>query len=245
MSATSAGLIGSNLAATPELWGPLWEVGDPRRQRADFVARLTRRAPERPPGQVTLYSNAGYMVAGAVLEAATGIAWEDLLRERVFGPLDMDGCGFGPPARDRPGPWGHRVGADGVTLVPTDPRSPGADNPPALGPAGTVSCPLVGWGRFVAAHVAGARGDTSFLPASAWLHLHTPPEGSSYAFGWEVTERSWSPTPVLTHNGSNTMFYATVWASPGRDAAWMAVTNSGTETAARTLDTLIGRLVTE
>jgi CubicO group peptidase (beta-lactamase class C family) len=32
-----------------------------------------------------------------MLEAATGRPWEDLMRERLFAPLAMEGAGFGPP----------------------------------------------------------------------------------------------------------------------------------------------------
>ena len=79
------------------------------------------------------------MIAGAALERATSRRWEDLLREHVFAPLRMTSCGFGPPGSraliDQP--WGHDPA--GTAMAPT----PAADNPPGLGPAGTMAPPVV------------------------------------------------------------------------------------------------------
>jgi hypothetical protein len=62
----------------------------------------------------------------------------------------------------------------------------GADNPAALGPAGTVHCSMESWARFAAAHLAGAQGDERFLSAASWSSMHprrraptTPSAGAS------------------------------------------------------------------
>lgn len=41
------------------------------------------------PGETYLYSNAGYNVLGAVVEAASGLSLADFLRRRIFEPLGM------------------------------------------------------------------------------------------------------------------------------------------------------------
>ena len=46
------------------------------------------------PGEVTRYSNAGLAVVGRVLEVVSGIKYEDLLQQRLFGPLGMSKSGF-------------------------------------------------------------------------------------------------------------------------------------------------------
>jgi D-alanyl-D-alanine carboxypeptidase len=231
-----------DLAALPELWSGLWQPGDPRAQRAWLAAELLARPPAQPPGGACVYSNAGYMIAGAALERATDTPWEALITRRLFEPLGMTGCSFGPPARSRPGPWGHRT--EGKALVPVPPTEPGADNPPALGPAGTVSCPLRDWAAFASAHLAGARGDSALLGADSWRRLHTPPAGQDYAGGWVVLERDWARGPALTHSGSNTMFFAVAWLAPGRDEAWLAVTNAAHERAHPALDRLVSATLT-
>ena len=91
-----------------------------------------------------LYSNLGYMVAGAMAERVTGQSWEELMRKHLFGPLGMNRSGFGVPGtRDEVDePWGHRRGKTG--------RWKGAqiDNEASLGPAGTVHLTLGDYAKF-------------------------------------------------------------------------------------------------
>jgi CubicO group peptidase (beta-lactamase class C family) len=165
------------------------------------------------------------------------------MRTRLFAPLGMTSCGFGPPAT--PGqvdqPWPHLVVAGELEPVPT---GPAADNPPAMGPAGTVHCSLADWGRFVAMHLAGARGGSKFLSATSFAKLHTPYPGEEYAGGWIVTKRSWAHGVAFTHGGSNGMWFATVWLAPGLDRAFLVATNRGDAAAARATDEVVGKLVT-
>jgi D-alanyl-D-alanine-carboxypeptidase/D-alanyl-D-alanine-endopeptidase len=49
----------------------------------------------RPPGADHLYTNFGYQLLGIVLERASGHTYQDLLAERLFGPLQMTCSGVG------------------------------------------------------------------------------------------------------------------------------------------------------
>lgn len=215
------------------IWSVLWEDGDVMEQRAWFAQEILALDTAQPIGTYA-YSNSGYMVVGAALEERTGSSWEALMQEHLFDPLGMDSCGFGNAAVDPSvpdEPWPH--GADGAAIPP----GPGDDNPPALGPAGTVHCSLVDWGRFVAAHV---ERDTDFLPEEQWDHLHAPAV-DQYAMGWLAVERSWGEGTVLTHNGSNTLNFAVVWAAPETGALFLAATNQGDAGAAT--DAVVGSLI--
>ena len=68
-----------------------------RRQRRAIVEAMTTRTQPFPPDTMFLYSNVGFIIAGAMLEAVTGTGWEALLTDRVFEPLGMASCGFGAP----------------------------------------------------------------------------------------------------------------------------------------------------
>ncbi|MGP8058389.1 MAG: serine hydrolase domain-containing protein [Acidimicrobiales bacterium] len=48
------------------------------------------------PGRRRIYSNAGYELLAAHLEARTGLGFATYLREAVLDPLSMSGCRFGP-----------------------------------------------------------------------------------------------------------------------------------------------------
>ncbi|SDM63454.1 serine hydrolase domain-containing protein [Maricaulis salignorans] len=191
-------------------------------QRLDYALRMLRTAPAADAETEFLYSNAGYVVAGAMLEQATGQSWENLMAAQVFEPLGLASAGFGPPgsADELDQPRGHRSGLlGGLTAVPPGPR---ADNPPVLGPAGTVHVSLVDLGRYLGAQMAGNRGEAGdYLTADSWQTLHTPPFGGDYALGWALQNGR------LIHAGSNTMWFVQIVMDPQRDRAVVIAFNDG------------------
>lgn len=207
--------------------------------RVSCAAEILKRAPQGKRGKY-LYSNAGYVVAGAMMEAVTGEPWEEVIRERLFEPLGMSSTSFGAPVK--PGsPWGHRSGL--LSWTPMDPNKRKADNAPVLGPAGTVHSTLDDYAKFIAAHLKGARGAGGIVSAETFATLHTPFEGGDYAMGWIVTERSWAGGRALTHGGSNTLWFATAWLAPEKNMAYFAVTNAGGNTAFRAVDEAVSTLI--
>jgi CubicO group peptidase (beta-lactamase class C family) len=109
------------------------------------------------PGTKYLYSNLGYVIAGAIAEKAADASWEELITRALFEPLGMESAGFG--GAGTPGqidePWGHT--ADGR---PVTENGPEADNPPVMGPAGRVQCTIADWAKFVADQLRGARQES-------------------------------------------------------------------------------------
>jgi CubicO group peptidase (beta-lactamase class C family) len=230
-------------AMPPDIWSQMWSDGAAPGARLKAVRALLSRAPAQAPGTF-VYANAGYMIAGAALERVLGTTWEKIIQQDLFAPLGMASCGFGAPGT--PGkvdePWGHQVSGDGGP-APVSP-GPQGDNPPSLGPAGTVHCSLADWGKFIAVHLAGARGAAKPLVSQATIsRLQTPPAGGDYACGWSVTQRPWGGGTVLTHNGSNTMWYATTWIAPAKNVAFAVVTNRGDGVAAAAVDSAFGPLI--
>jgi CubicO group peptidase (beta-lactamase class C family) len=192
------------------------------------------------PGSAYLYSNLGYVVAGAMAEAATSAGWEDAIGKLLFGPLGMSSAGFGglgtPGLVDQP--WGHAENGK-----PVDGNGPAVDNPAVMGPAGTVHASLADWARFIADQLRGARGEKALLRPETYVRLHTPPFGGQYALGWLVAEREWGGGTVLTHAGSNTMNYAVVWIAPKLDLAVLAVANQGGPAGQKACDQASGALI--
>lgn len=201
-------------------WWALPRDRSVREQRAAALPVILKGAPAHAPGTKFAYSNAGYVVAGAMAEAAGCTAWEDLLRDRLFRPLGITRAGFGPPAgtdgTDQP--WGHRRSGD--TFAPT-----ALDNPPVLGPAGTVHISLPDWAKFVSAHLLGAQGKGKLLKPESFRALHTPADGFSYAGGWVVGQDG-----SLAHDGSNGFWYARARLRPKEGVAVLVACNAGGET---------------
>ena len=218
------------------------QEGEPRAQRWEFVRGLLRKPPAKPPGTHWIYSDSGYAIAGAMLERATGMAWEDLLRTRLFEPLGLKTAGFGAPAT--PGkidqPWGHH-GYES----PFKPVAPGpdADYPPALGPAATVHLSIADFAKYAQWHLDGARGDCRLLKAASFHKLHTPPDGQEYAMGWAVTKRRWAGGTALMHSGDNTMFYAVMWLGPRENTCFVAACNADCWEASDACDSAIRMLI--
>ncbi len=223
------------------LWSKMWADSRSFEVRRDVVLSVIKDAPPNPVGEY-LYANTGYMIAGASLEKTTGQTWEDMMHAMIFGPLGMASCGFGAPSTvntvDQP--WGHE--SKGGEYLPVKPGH-AADNPPSLGPAGTVNCSLADWGKFLRVHLHGSRGEATIVSGDALKHLQTPPRGGDYALGWGVESRSWAGGTVLTHSGSNTMFLATVWIAPAKNLIMVAATNAADAEAENGIDEAFAPLI--
>ncbi len=203
-------------------------------QRSALVRRVLAAPPAGPVGQFA-YGNGNYIALGAAIEAITGQPWETMMAAELFTPLGLTTAGFGAP-RDE-APWGHRGG------VAIDPAG-FADNPKALGPAGTAHMSMADYARFIAAMMGGA---PDWMTDATRAHLLTPATGGppAYAAGWGVGTAPWGsvggPGPTITHNGSNTMWFATVLAAPERGIGFIALSNDGVA-GQRACTTLIRRL---
>lgn len=203
--------------------------GDPRQQRLAYVSMVLSEPPVSTPGTAYLYSNRSYAVAGAMAEKVANDSWENLMQNRLFDPLGMTTCGFGsmgtydgqnPALIDQP--WQHTVDGNIHSAIAPGPE---ADNAPVIGPAATVHCSIGDWGKFVTAHLRGEKGESGILKPGTFKHLHSPPFGGDYAYGWLVADRSWAGGRALNHAGSNTQNFAIVWMAPLKDFAVLIMTN--------------------
>ncbi|GMU24691.1 MAG: hypothetical protein AMXMBFR13_47640 [Phycisphaerae bacterium] len=216
--------------------------GPIRGQRRYLAQMSLRLPPAAQAGSQFIYSNYGYVVAGAIAEQVAGRPWEDLMRRRLFEPLGVRSAGFGsagtPEQVDQP--WGHMRLWFGKRM--SFEPGPDADNPAWLGPAGTVHLSLEDWGRYAALHAARGQGGIRLLGPETFDRLHAVPEGGEYAMGWGVVMRDWGGR-VLTHAGSNTMNYAVIWVSPERNFSLLIATNTGDDAAAEACDETAGTLL--
>jgi CubicO group peptidase (beta-lactamase class C family)/dienelactone hydrolase len=207
-------------------------------QREALLKNVLSKPPVHSPGSKFLYSNVGYIVAGHMAEQVTGKSWEELMTAGLFEPLKMSSAGFGAPGtKDQiDQPWGH----SSLFGIPIPQQF---DNPPVLGPAGTVHCSIEDWGKFIALHLHGARGEAKHLKLETLQKLQAPAAGEDYALGWLVSERPWAGGQVFFHNGSNTMWFAHAWIAPKKNVAYLAATNQGIPAGQAACDAAILALV--
>ena len=172
--------------------------------------------PAIKPGEFN-YSNFGYMIAACIAEQVTGLSWESLMKQRLFDPLGMASAGFGEPDSHQTTdqPWGHS--RSGAKWQPD--RSYDAE---AIGPAGEIHCTVEDWAKFLSLQLIAGNS----ILEQKYLNKLVEPVGF-YACGWGIVEDlPWAKGNVLTHNGSNGIWYATVIVAPGLDRACVVVTNS-------------------
>ncbi len=170
------------------------------------------------------YSNLGFCLAGIFIEEAYDRPFEDLMREKLFTPLGMASAGFGAPvwidSEDQP--WGHRDGR---------PASSGqeADNPQAIGPAGTVHMNLQDMGRYLLFML----GHEDVLSQPIVRRLLQPSSNADFARGWTSTECEWANGTVWIATGSNTQFFTMFLVAPEIDFAIAVSVNSGDDAASK------------
>lgn len=192
--------------------------------RREILLDSLQQLPLEPPGSMECYSNLGYLGAGLIAEYRTGRSWEALMQAEVFRPLGLVSAGFGPPSlcESLEQPWGHAV-------IERQLRSAQADNPPALGPAGTVHLSLPDWFKFCELFAGG--GPQGYLSAETLAKLVQPDLNSEYAYGWVATKQDGATGKILTHAGSNRWWYAEATILPQQRRIVLCVFNRGGEEA--------------
>ncbi len=219
-------------------WSRAWQMqGTPRHQRWVFINDVLSLPPESPPGEKYIYSNQGYVVAGAMLEKIADKPWETIMRERLFNPLNMKTAGFGVPGKigvlDQP--WGHVLENEKIRPVQND-------NPPSVGPAGTVYCSLDDLAHYALIHLRGEK-DGGLLKAETFRKLHTPAAGQNYSCGWGVVKSSRAGGKILTHTGSNTMWLLLMWLAPEKDFSIIVATNIAGDAAEKSCDEVVTAMI--
>ncbi|HEX8525296.1 MAG TPA: serine hydrolase domain-containing protein [Tepidisphaeraceae bacterium] len=196
--------------------------------RKIVLEAVVTNPPEAEPGKAFIYSNASFIIAGHMAEKVTGESFEELLQKRLFQPLGMTSAGFGAPGKPDAfeQPYGHAQNG-----FPVEP-GPAADNPQAMGPAGTVHCSVIDWAKFAALHLQGERGQAKLLKPETFKTLHTAirgkrPGDSNYAMGWTVFTYPWAGGVTFTHAGSNNLWYANMLIAPNKNLAILIMTNQG------------------
>jgi len=216
----------------------------PKNGRLLYLEQIVQKKLVNPPDEVMLYSNAGYTLAGVMMEKVTRRSFVDLMREAVFRPLNMGTAGYGAPAELDPmsEPWGHMSKYSSFVAVEKD-------SPHWLDPAGaTLSLSIRDWANFILEHMCLDKNtDRALLKPETLKKLHTPPNNakwdygqlyltfwrnrigwpltsSNYAFGWFTLQKEDSGD-TLTHGGTSKAFMAEAYLSTVNRSAILFATN--------------------
>lgn len=169
------------------------------------------------PGAQWAYNNSGYVLVGAVIEAASGMPWHEYLRITFFEPLGMRDTGYGhDPAVVAKQVAGHTH--DGSKPVPAMPLS--MTQPHAAGALVSNVDDLLRWNR--------ALHEGRVLKSETYRQMITPVgkaagPGANYGFGLVAdTVRN---RPQLQHGGGIFGFSTQLAYLPGPDITVVVLEN--------------------
>jgi len=172
---------------------------------------LAGTASIHPAGARWSYCNAGYIVAGHLLEVLEDRCFDDVLADR-FARAGMEATTTRPVAPpDLPVAPGHRLDPATGVVEPFD-----GSLPRSTGPAGatilTTAADLVTVGRAFAA----SEGWPEAAVQRAMLADTVPIRDGRQALGWTIAP---GPTQVLSHGGTTAGYSALLLAIPAARAA--------------------------
>lgn len=223
----SAGIVG-NVEGKP--WEDMFSFDiTPSEGRNIAVNYLNMAKRIGKGGTVYEYSNIGYMLLGQIIEKVESKPFEVVISEKLFQPFKMKSCSFGPAGRNdsTAQPWAHRL--EKGKYIPQDPKLINSDNPPAMSPAGGISCSQSDWGNFIK-FVMDVGSNRDYLSKEARSYM-SKANLDNYTFGaWGKVSRDWSGV-LLAHAGSNTLNYSYAIVGLDKKFAFLINTNSPAEEA--------------
>jgi CubicO group peptidase (beta-lactamase class C family) len=200
--------------------------GTGRERRERFVGWVLTRPPASPRGTLA-YSNANYILAGAIVERLTGESYEQLVVRRLLAPLGLQDVRFGPPRA--PGrsdqPSGHIAGAFGRWRADASEQTN-----PLYAPAGDMNLSVRDWALWARALLRAASGGPSPWKPETVAALLTPPvPADSMAMGWQVLSRPWARPGgrILVHTGTNRLHFSIAILAPETGFGILVMTNHG------------------
>lgn len=226
--AHSSGL--ADVMSNEKLWNILFtDKMKPKVAREKLVRSLLKSPVRFTPGTKTEYSNSSYVVLGWIIEHVKKSSWESVTKKELFQKLGMNSCGFGPAGiQDKKiavQPWGHHM-VDGKLIAL--PPGPLADNPSALGPAGTVHCRVSDWHKFLKFYIGNEAVRNQFVSQSTYDKLLTnAPDGFFTYSTMGRGDRPWAKGAAYFMMGSNTFNLAFVAIAPSMNRIYTINTNAG------------------
>ncbi len=174
---------------------------------ADGVESFSSATLGAEPGKAFCYSNANYVILGAIIEAVTGRSYEDFMERELFAPLGMrNSLASVSAAQPRDLATGHRYWFGQPVAVEDVPHSR------VLVPAGWLVSTAEDMGKYLLALLRGRSPDGTENAVSDEIvsELFRPQfseDGEEgYALGWSV--RRVHGVRFISHSGAVESFHA-------------------------------------
>jgi CubicO group peptidase (beta-lactamase class C family) len=211
-------------------WDVLVDTGEGDDALAGYVARMAELELMAAPGTRASYSQAGYSLAGRIIEKVTGLTYERAVASLVLEPLGLSHSLLAPgDVMTRRFAVGHNPGEDGTPAVARMWRGPRGRNPGG-GIASSVSDQLR-WARF---HLGDGRAESGvrLLPAEVLHRMQEPTValrgstlGDAIGIAWFL--RDVDGVRTVGHAGSGNGQFAELLMVPDRGFAVVSLSNAG------------------
>lgn len=176
------------------------------------------------PGWTFEYSNANYVLLGAIIQAVTGRSYEAYVQEHIFDPLGMDQTFSSQQRAENHGmALGYRLWFGHPVAAPHMPFVRGMIS------AGYLISSVEDMARLLSVHLENGRsGRVALLSGAGIAELHRPAARVNwrwgYGMGWVVGELA--RHPVLWHNGGVPSFYAFMALLPDQEEGLVLLLNA-------------------
>jgi CubicO group peptidase (beta-lactamase class C family) len=202
------------------------DTGDGDDALEKYVRGVVKQPQLTPLGTIWHYNNAGFGIAGRVIEVVTGQTYERAATEMILGPLGMKRSNFTPAEAilERTA-VGHYVDENGQISI----SRPWAFAR-AISPIGRLNSSVLDQLKYARFHL----GDGSPILSSETLHaMHTPTIngalGNRFAVTWFVRDvpklDGTGTARVLSHGGATNGQMSAFWLVPERHFGCTILTN--------------------
>jgi CubicO group peptidase (beta-lactamase class C family) len=206
-------------------WGVIGDFGEGDDALARYVSRLAGLKLIALPGTRPSYSQAGFNLAGRIVEKVTGLTYEKAVASLVFSPAGLPGSFFDrDDVMTRRFAVGHNRGEDGTLSIGRLWRRSRGDNPG--GGIASSAADMLRWARF---HLGSG---TEGLPAEVLRQMREPTTalrasslGDAIGLGWFL--RDMDGVRTAGHGGSANGQFADLRLVPERGFAVVALCNQG------------------
>lgn len=201
---------------------------------AQLIDTFKNEKPDFAAGEGWKYNNSGYVLVGAVIEAASGMPWHAWLKKSFFDPLGMKHTGYGDGAvAVIPG---HVIGYTLVEEKWAVAKYLSMTQPHAAGALVSSVDDLLRWNR--------ALHEGRVLKADSYRQMITPVgKAVDQHYGFGISHESFRGTDMLQHGGGIFGFSTFLLYLPAEDLTVAVLYNAdsgrppgiGTDTLARML----------
>jgi dipeptidyl aminopeptidase/acylaminoacyl peptidase/CubicO group peptidase (beta-lactamase class C family) len=196
----------------------------------EYVALLSQQKQNHPLGVTWSYCNAGFVLAGRVIEKLTGLTWDAALRQKIYAPLGLKHTVTLPEEALL-----FRTAAGHVDVTADPVLAPVWQLPRSLGPAGLICSTPADVLAFARMHLTGglAADGTRVLSdesteAMTKLEADLPDKyslGDSWGIGW--IRFGWDSRRLIGHDGNTIGQAAFLRVLPEAGLAVTLLTNGG------------------